>query len=920
MAEKQVASDAGAAEKQDRPVDFESVDLHPEGVAPDGEAPEGVAPGGDVGEASEPVEEAASAPPPEITPVALRGELVRLSRTLTYAVGDEGQRLWSLPWIERNSVPVLERLMECILPQDVSEALVLARDALGGVDEMVWTDRLAPVAKAEIHVLAALKACPEAKPPELVARVQLVDPAGAAEIAPEAEESSRGGGRRRRRRRRRDARGEAPRQEEAAVQAPPPPKPRFLLGDPAHTGGSVSELDGMQTEWTESLAASGILTIEDLLLTSPREQAKLSLLEADSELPEPGTPVAICGEVAARWLKISPDCRVQTALLQVGDRQFQCRWDAPMPGLDLSGEVTLAGVLELEGETLTLQNAVPWRSDSRGVVRVVHYGIKGVEEAVFVRLVRQALDRYVPELVDPIPEGTRKMGRVQDLRRSLREMHLPTSGLSVGPTRLLFGELFLQQLAAAVKEKVRLKGMRHTIGHEKVAQLQLQFDLQLGDSQEKAFDEIRRDLRSARSMTRLLQGDVSSGKALVALLSAVVVAEGKSQVLFLAPDALAAEHRALFAEPLLRAIGLVSQLVPDAASTAQVDGIRRGETDIVFATHAMLEAGLPEFKKLGLVVVEERSNFGVVKRDMLQQGKHQPDLLVVTSVPIPSSLAFTLFSDHEISLIDREDEGSVETHVLSPEIREEAYETIREFVSMGRQAYVVFPLRNGTDVLDRERGMLLVSAMSQEAFPGARVALYHGSMSREERYRVFEDFQHRRIDVLLSTTAIEDAPEVPNAAVVMVENADHFDLIRLHRIRGHVSVGAVPGQCFYVVSADPSEEGLAVVSLVAGEEEGFAIAEQDRAMRGDAALLGDHAGDLPPMRWADPTRDRKMLLRARRAAFELLGRDPQLRQRAHRDLALRIFGERPPEPQGSKSGGGRSGGRRRRRRNRGGKR
>ncbi|MCK6517995.1 hypothetical protein L6R46_23415, partial [Myxococcota bacterium] len=344
---------------------------------------------------------------------------------------------------------------------------------------------------------------------------------------------------------------------------------------------------------------------------------------------------------------------------------------------------------------------------------------------------------------------------------------------------------------------------------------------------------------------------------------------------------------------------------------------------VVFATHSFAGAGLPEFKKLGLVVVEERSSFGQVRREWLNQKGVHPDVLIVTAVPIPTLLTFTLFSDCDISVIPTEAQQLVETAVRGPEERSEAYKRMCEQLAEGRQGYVVFPLVKGSDLMPLDRARELVEALSEEAFPGYRVGLYHGAMSREERQRAYDDFQRRRFDVLVATTAIEDAPEVANASCVLVESADRFDLVRLHRLRGHVAKGSNPGLCFFVLSATPNPEGVRLVELVAREQDGFAISEQDRIARGDEELLGARAQELPSFEIGEPGRDRDLFLRARRAAIALLQVDPQLKQRAHRELQARVFGL-PGAEDGAATGAaggaaGAKGNKRRRRRRRGGR-
>jgi ATP-dependent DNA helicase RecG len=395
-----------------------------------------------------------------------------------------------------------------------------------------------------------------------------------------------------------------------------------------------------------------------------------------------------------------------------------------------------------------------------------------------------------------------------------------------------------------------------------------------------------------------------------------MVATSRSQVLFIAPNALAAEHRYLFAEPLFRSIGLVPQLITGRPSAGQLDAIKRGQANVIVATPEFLDPVVPEFKRLGLVVTEERSQFGNITPERFSGGKAFPDFLVVTSVPVPPSLAFTVFSDVDISVIASEN-THVECIVAQPHERDDVYSGLREILESGKQAYVVFPMRDGQDVIDRKRGEILASAMAQEAFPGHKVALFHGSMNREERFQVFHDFLHRKVDVLIATTAIEDAPEVDNAAGVMVENADHFDLVRLYRLRGQVAGDDEDAKCFFVLSKEPSAAGAKLVEFVANETDAFSLAEKDREQRGDAALIGEKVGGLPEFKWADMGTDREVLVKARRTVFAVLSADPNLERRIYRGLV-----DEPTKAAQGKSerpeGGSRKKRRPRRRKKRGG--
>jgi len=292
--------------------------------------------------------------------------------------------------------------------------------------------------------------------------------------------------------------------------------------------------------------------------------------------------------------------------------------------------------------------------------------------------------------------------------------------------------------------------------------------------------------------------------------------------------------------------------------------------------------------------VEERNEYRVVDRSALVQKGVHADLLVVSAVPVPTSLTFTVFADHDISVIKTAGQRTVGAAVMTPADREEVYDQVRAAVDDGHQAYLVFPMLDGRDVLPLTDARALVDALGTEAFPGKRLAVYHSDMSREDRARVFEDFQRRRIDILVATTAIEDAPEIANATVMVVENADRYDLVRLHRLRGHVARGAGEGTCLFVLSENPDPGGSRLVERLCTEQDGFVVSEQDREARGDEALLGDRQGELPTFPVADAFRDRGLLLRARRSALRVLQQDPRLQQGAHialRDAVIHRYGD-----------------------------
>ncbi len=710
---------------------------------------------------------------------------------------------------------------------------------------------------------------------------------------------------------------------------PPPPPPVVRdLDDPEGAGQPLTEFF---TELPRALATAlerhDIRTVSDLLRLSPASYQTLPRAVEPSESLPSGQKQVLRGTVLRRLTRLAPLGRRYDVVVGDGQAEITCRWITPRPegfwtSMSPGTRVALHGLVELDGDTALLHEAEPVWVDSRGQGRQACYGLEGIDDAELRGLLRRVVDAFADVLIDPTPESVRKRLRLLGLGEAFRRLHFPTHGARRGRERLAFDELLLYQLGHSLGRKRRPKerGTAHKVRHKLVSQIMASRSHPLTDGQEIAFSDIRRDLARPRPMNRLLQGDVGAGKGFVALLSAVVVAEAREQVVFIAPDALAAEHRFLFAEPLLRSVGLMPMLLLDEPDAAQTDAMKRGEIHVVFATPAIAESW-PGFRRLGLVVVEEREEYGTVALSDLPSQGVRPDLLVLTDAPIPTSIALTVFGDMDLSLVPGQHVTGLEVTSSPWSDHMEVYARARAELEAGRQIYVVLPMIGGVERLNQRELARFADALRGEAFPGARIGVFSKVQSREERHRTHEDFLHRRIDVLLTTTIIEDGPAVPNATTVVVLEADRFDLVRLHRLRAHVARGVRPGRCMFVLSEQPDPEGVRRVELMVSEHDAFRIAELDLAARGPEALLGGRAGELPQFRYMDPLEHRDLLVRARAEAFAILGKNdalsrPEFRQLRHtlEQSWKRWFPGRPViGKKGASSGRGRSGRRRRRR-------
>jgi len=674
-----------------------------------------------------------------------------------------------------------------------------------------------------------------------------------------------------------------------APPAPPPPPPILPLGHPDGTGASVGTLGIADEQDLELLDGVGIQTIADLLLQAPVGHLRVARGElepseggGDSALPD--SERIWRGRVRSRCLRLGGMGRIWELVLDLGhERLVRARWAMRPPrswnGWKAGVEVGIVGQL-VEGEAdLVLYQGEPVGIDGHGSGLLPEYDLPDLSDGLLRDLVAAALGSCLGRLEDILPAAMLENHRLLALDEALRDAHFPANPSGRGRVRMAFEELLLLQVGVAWRagRGQSERGQSHKAIHGTVGEIEAQHGVTLDDGQELAFAEIRRDLLKPAPMTRLLQGDVGAGKGLVALMAAVVVAANGAQVAWIAPDVLAAERRYLHTEALLRSVGLNPVFVGEAPDHAQLDAVRRGEAQILFGTSQLLNGDIG-WKRLGLVVVEERGPYGTITPGSIRVKGPRPDLLVITRAPIPSSLACTVFGDFDVSIVPTVERPRVHTHVLSADRRAEAYTQVQGQLQSGRQAYVVFPVQEGRDLLSVADAMRMAKALQAEFFPASRLGVYCSAMSREERSRVYDDFQHRRIDVLVCTTFIEDAPPVPNAAAIVVEYADLHDLVRLHRLRVHVGYGNTSGLCCLVLSDAPAEGVREQVELVAGETDGFRLAEVDLQMRGAGALLGDRAAEMPEFQWADPPKDRELLLRARQEAFRLVAEDPDLRR------------------------------------------
>jgi len=536
----------------------------------------------------------------------------------------------------------------------------------------------------------------------------------------------------------------------------------------------------------------------------------------------------------------------------------------------------------------------------------VYPASKEVSSGRLRRAVGALLDRY-GEVPDFVPEPLRRAHGLPGRAAALEAIHRPADRKEAGRARdrLVYDELFVLQVGLALRRRAQEAGQHGQplqADGDLTKRLLASLPFQLTAAQSRTMAEIGADLARSKPMHRLLQGEVGSGKTVVSLWALLCAVQSGMQGAIMAPtEVLADQHginlRALL-EPLGEGGGLfggprVEVLTAATTGTARqriLDGVAAGEVDLLVGTHALLSEGV-EFRRLGAIVVDEQHRFGVHQRVRLREKGDSPHVLIMTATPIPRTLALTLYGDLDVSTLDELPPGRtpIATHVVADAtLRERAYQRVREEVAAGHQAYVVCALKDESDKIEIRSAKAEAERLRAEVFPDLRVGLVYGDMPAREKEATMDRFRAGEVDVLVSTTVIEVGVDVPNATVMLIEDADRFGLSQLHQLRGRVGRGEAPGLC--ILFADPlTDEGRARMAAIAATNDGFELANEDLRIRGEGTVFDARQSGLSDLKLARLIDDFDWVRRARADAFALVEADPELADPAHRRLRQEVL-------------------------------
>ncbi len=645
---------------------------------------------------------------------------------------------------------------------------------------------------------------------------------------------------------------------------------------------------GVGEQRAKLLKRLGIETIEDLLMYLPRRLEDRSLIKKIGQV-EHGERATVRGRLRAiDVLKPRPNLEIVKAAVQDNTGLLYAVWfNQPWLKAHLAqgARIALYGHAERLYGVLQMSNPVWEPAEAQfltGRLVPIYPATQGLTPQMLYRLIRENLQIYRAHIPELLPEEIRARQGLLGRAEALEKIHFPTSLEEFEQARktLAFEELFLFQIGVArERHRVAQQPTRPLkISDAELDEFRAALPFQLTKAQERALDEIRRDLSSGHPMNRLLQGDVGSGKTVVAAAAAYIAIRAQTQVALMAPTEILAQQHYERLRPLLLPLGVRAALLmgslPASAKEEVQQAVAAGQIDLVIGTHALISEGV-QFASLGLAIIDEQHRFGVIQRAQLEEKGEHVHVLVMSATPIPRTITLTLYGQFESSILDELPFAKdIRTYWISEEGREEVYRLLARALEGGAQAYVVYPLIEESEELDLRAATQMKEELERTFFRDFRVGLLHGRMSDPEKRLMMEQFRRKELNVLVSTSIIEVGIDVPDASWMIIEHAERFGLAQLHQLRGRIGRVGQRALCFAIATAK-TEEARQRLEAFRDLSDGFSIAEEDLKIRGPGELLGvtQHGLDTT-FRVADLIRDLPLMKAARQEAFRLMEREP----------------------------------------------
>lgn len=672
----------------------------------------------------------------------------------------------------------------------------------------------------------------------------------------------------------------------------------------------VTSIKGVGQKIAEKLNRLGAETIWEMLYLFPRRYDDYTLMKPISRL-QYGEQVTIIGTIwqtkvrRTRTNQPITECIINDGTGSVQATWFNQSWLAEQ--LPAGMQIVLSGKTDMYLGRLVF-NSPEWEPLEMEPLRTrrivpVYPLTEGLTSTKMRELMQRVVKEWAQRVPDPLPLDIRKRRRLYSLPQAIQQTHFPDSQESIRQARrrLAYDELFMLQLGV---QRQRRDWQEHTGAPLIVepAQFEVFMDalpFQLTGAQQRVIDEIRFDLTQDRPMNRLLQGDVGSGKTIVAAAAMVIAAWAGAQAALMAPTEILAEQHYRGLCSLLEPLGLRVALLTGSTSAADrpaiYEGIADGTIQIVIGTHALIQSAV-NFRRLGVAIIDEQHRFGVDQRAALREKGPSangdvisPHLLVMSATPIPRTLALSLYGDLDMSVLDEMPPGrqEIKTRWLRATERERAYNFIRRQTAEGRQAYLIYPLVEESDMIDARAAVEEYERLSREIFPDRRVGLVHGRLRSDEKDAAMRAFAGHETDILVATSVIEVGVDVPNSTVIVIEGADRFGLAQLHQFRGRVGRGEHQSYCI-LIAEDVSTEAEQRLAALEATNDGFVLAERDLELRGPGEFFGRRQSGLPELRFASLLHDVEVLAMAQEDAAALFAADPQLESPEHQLLREQV--------------------------------
>ncbi len=669
----------------------------------------------------------------------------------------------------------------------------------------------------------------------------------------------------------------------------------------------VQYLKGVGSQIAKKLAKKQIHTIEDLMFFLPKDYEDRRRIIPINELKE-GQKAVVFGQIIKSGIAYYFRKKIFVATLTDGTGILTLKWFnfnekvwrnlfSPGKSFYAIGEVSrFGGTLEIIHPKLVEEGKEELEELEIGHIIPIYSTIENVPEKYFRRVVKNAIEEYGEYIGNYVPLEFLRKRKLVPLNIAIKKLHFPDPNEDIYSLKreesiyhksIAYDEFFFLELALALRRgKIKKEtGIAFNIKSKTVEDFINRLPFELTNAQKRVIEEIKEDMSQAIPMNRLLQGDVGCGKTVVAFIAALIAIENGYQVALMAPTEILAEQHYYNFRQYAQIMGIRTALltggIPPTKKREIYYGLSTGYINFVIGTHALFQEKV-EFKKLGLVIIDEQHRFGVLQRAALREKAKGiiPDTLVMTATPIPRTLALTIYGDLDLSIIDEMPKGRkpVITKLFLEYNKKRAYNEAKEILKKGYQAYVILPIIEESEKMELKAVTTYGEYLKKEIFQEYKVGFLHGRMSSYEKEKIMHAFKRKEIDILVSTTVIEVGVDVPNATVIIIEHAERFGLSQLHQLRGRVKRSEEQAYCFLIANQisfeAPSYKRL---QILCETDDGFKIAEQDLEIRGPGEFLGTKQSGYLEFRKADIVRDYQILLQAREDAFELVKRDPELK-------------------------------------------